>query len=86
MLTIPIIPIILVCMITKQEVMKMAKRIMTDEERGYKDRLAGYYDKWFRYNRSDDGAAYDRGCVRAVDAGKCPDHFTMIEACEAMRV
>lgn len=58
---------------------------MTDEERGYRDRLAGYYDKWFRYNRTDGGAAYDKGCVRAVDSGKCPDHFTLIEASESMR-
>jgi len=58
---------------------------MTDETRGYKDRLAGYYDKWYRYNRADDGAAYDRGCVRAVDTGKCPERFTLIEATEAMR-
>ena len=57
----------------------------TDEQRGYKDRLAGYYDKWYRYNRIDDGAAYDKGVVRAVDSGKCPDHFTLIEATEGHR-
>ncbi len=62
----------------------MGKKIMTDEERGYRDRLAGYYDKWFRYNRVDNGAAYDKGCVRAVDSGKCPDHFTLIEASEIL--
>ena len=53
----------------------------TDESRGYKDRMAGYYDKWFCYNRQDDGAAYDKGCVRAVNTGKVPDHFTLIECC-----
>lgn len=51
----------------------------SDEKRGYSDRKAGFYDKWFRYNRKDDGAAYDRGCVKAVDSGKCPDYFTLIE-------
>lgn len=56
-----------------------------DEDRGYKDRLSGHYDKWYRYNRSDDGAAYDRGCVRAVATGRCPDHFTLIEANQATR-
>ena len=58
---------------------------INDEQRGYKDRLAGFYDKWYRYNRPDDGAAYDKGCLRAVDSGKCPDHFTLIGACEAIR-
>ena len=28
---------------------------------GQKDRKSGYYDKWYRYNREDDGAAYDSG-------------------------
>jgi hypothetical protein len=55
------------------------KKTITDEKRGYKDRLAGFYDKWFRYNRNDEGAAYDRGCVKAVDTGKCPECFTIIE-------
>ena len=58
---------------------------INDETRGYKDRLAGYYDKWYRYNRADNGAAYDRGCVKAVDSGKCPDYFTSIESCEGVR-
>jgi hypothetical protein len=57
----------------------------TDEARGRSDRLAGFYDKWYRYNRADEGAAYDSGCVSAVNSGKCPDHFTMIEADGASR-
>ena len=52
---------------------------MNDTQRGYADRKAGFYDKWFRYNRNDDGAAYDAGCVQAVNSGKCPNHFTLIE-------
>ena len=56
----------------------------SDEKRGYSDRKAGYYDKWYRYNRADDGAEYDRGVRRAVD-GKCPEHFTLIEATEGTR-
>ena len=55
-------------------------RAKTDEYRGYADRLAWFYDKWLRYNREDDGASYDSGCVRAVTTGKCPEHFTLIEA------
>ena len=58
---------------------------LTDEDRGYKDRCAGYYDKWYRYHRLDNGAAYDQGCVRAVNSGRCPEHFTLIEACEGKR-
>lgn len=61
------------------------KRELTDEQRGYNDRKAGFYDKWYRYNRADDGAAYDRGCVKAVDSGKCPEHFTLIESTGAQR-
>lgn len=37
-----------------------------DEKAGYNDRRVGVYDKWYRYNRSDNGAAYDRGQQRAV--------------------
>lgn len=54
-----------------------------DEAAGYRDRKAGYYDKWYRYNRADNGAAYDRGCVRAVNEGKCADDFQIIECMEA---
>ena len=56
-----------------------------DEKSGYQDRLSGFYDKWYRYNRQDDGAAYDRGCVKAVNSGKCPDHFTLIECNQGVR-
>jgi len=52
---------------------------VTDEQRGYSDRRAGFYDKWYRYNRADDGAAYDKGCVRATN-GKCPEYFTLISS------
>ena len=60
-------------------------RTTEDAKKGYADRLAGYYDKWYRYNRSDDGAEYDRGCVKAVSTGKCPDSFTLVEASEGNR-
>jgi hypothetical protein len=63
----------------------MNAKTNNDTARGKKDRLAGYYDKWYRYNRNDDGAAYDAGCVAAVGTGKCPDHFTLIEANGATR-
>ncbi len=52
----------------------------SDEQKGYKERMAGYYDKWYRYNRKDDGAEYDRGVKRAVDSGRCQDSVTIIPA------
>ena len=30
-----------------------------DIKKGYLDRKTGYYDKWYRYNRADEGRAYD---------------------------
>jgi hypothetical protein len=53
-------------------------KVTTDEQIGFNDRKAGYYDKWYRYNRADSGAAYDKGCTRAA-ADNCPEHFTLIE-------
>ena len=49
-----------------------------DFEAGRRDRMAGYYDKWYRYNRVDDGAAYDAGVVSAVNSGKAPTDVTII--------
>lgn len=60
-----------------------AETAKKDEAAGYRDRKAGYYDKWYRYNRADNGAAYDKGCVRAVNEGKCADDFVLIECAEA---
>ena len=53
---------------TEQELVIMdEERQKKDEQRGYSDRMAHCYDKWYRYNRSDNGAAYDRGVVRCVN-------------------
>ena len=53
---------------------------MGDYARGYADRSAGYYDKWYRYNRQDDGAEYDRGCLDAIKQNSVTkDEFTIIE-------
>jgi len=43
---------------------------------GKRDKKAGFYDKWYRYNHSDDGAAYDAG-FNSVDTKKL---ITIIEA------
>lgn len=34
---------------------------VNDFNSGKRDKKAGYYDKWYRYCRKDDGAAYDSG-------------------------
>lgn len=56
---------------TEAELVAMdEERQKADEQKGYDDRNAHCYDKWYRYNRSDDGAAYDRGVVRCVNEKK----------------
>lgn len=39
----------------------MNKNCVHDALQGMEDCKLGIYDKWFRYNRPDDGAAYDKG-------------------------
>ena len=50
-----------------------------DIQYGYEQRMAGYMDKWYRYNHADEGAAYEAGQRMAADTGKCPEEFTIIE-------
>ena len=42
---------------------------------GFKDASAGYYDKWYRYNRKDEGSRYDFGVKAALDQGAVLEHF-----------
>jgi hypothetical protein len=51
---------------------------VNDFNQGKRERTAGYYDKWYRYNRKDDGAAYDAGCKAAIDSGKAKDDCIII--------
>ena len=46
---------------------------------GYEARKVGYYDKWYRYNRADEGRAYDLGVRLAANTPGCPDEFHIIE-------
>ena len=46
---------------------------------GYKERKAGYYDKWYRYARADEGAAYDAGVRLAAEESECSEEFHIIE-------
>lgn len=55
------------------------KTVQKDIERGYKDRMVGYYDKWCRYSRIDEGRAYDLGVKFALEQNDCPDEMHIIE-------
>lgn len=50
-----------------------------DIQSGYNDRMVGYYDKWYRYSRADEGRAYDIGCQLAMESPDCSDEFHIIE-------
>lgn len=50
-----------------------------DIQYGYEQRMVGYYDKWYRYSHTDEGAAYDAGQRMAADTGKCSKEFHIIE-------
>lgn len=39
----------------------MTETNYNDFKAGQRDHKAGVYDKWYRWNRRDDGAAYDDG-------------------------
>ena len=41
--------------------------------------MGGYYDKWYRYNRYDEGRAYDEGVKIATTYKKCPSEMHIIE-------
>lgn len=47
---------------------------------GYNDRMVGYYDKWYRYTRMDEGAAYDIGVKMATAEPKCKSELIIIPA------
>lgn len=51
----------------RKEVLEKAnaqiRLIEHDYHKGMDDCRNGIYDKWFRYNRKDDGRAYDEGWV-----------------------
>ena len=57
----------------------MTQTEVNDFIAGKKERMAGYYDKWYRYNRRDDGAAYDSGVKAAIASGKAKEAGIIIE-------
>lgn len=65
---------------TKEEIDNAyVETAVKDIERGYTERMVGYYDKWCRCNHPDEGAAYDAGQKIAADTGKCPEEFQVID-------
>lgn len=64
---------------TQEEADRMERqRIERDRKAGYDDRMAGYYDKWYRYKRSDNGKAYDEGQQAALKNPKCEGSMEII--------
>ncbi len=55
------------------------KTAIHDIKYGYKERMVGYYDKWFRYTRADEGRAYDLGVKLALENPKCCENMHIIE-------
>ena len=49
-----------------------------DVKHGYEERSVGYYDKWYRYSRADEGRAYDFGVRFAASIGGCPEDMQII--------
>ena len=49
-----------------------------DIERGYEERMVGYYDKWYRYSRADSGRAYDLGVRLASNTCGCVQEMHII--------
>ena len=69
---------------TKEELdAEYSKTVEKDIVSGYNDRIVGYYDKWYRYNRQDSGRAYDKGVMLATKSKKCVDECYFIEVIEA---
>ena len=65
---------------TKEEIDKAYfETAVKDLERGYSERMVGYYDKWYRYNHADEGRAYDAGQRMATENPKCSGEFHIIE-------
>lgn len=57
----------------------MKKGIQPDDYYGYCDAQVGFYDKWYRHNREDDGRLYDEGWQRAKQEGLVPDNTIFID-------
>lgn len=65
---------------TQEEVDQMKEQqIQKDRKHGFADRMSGFYDKWYRYNRKDNGKAYDEGVQEAINTPGCSESLQVIE-------
>lgn len=46
-----------------------------DQYFGFEDGKVGWYDKYYRYNRKDQGKAYDEGIKEAIKQGATIEHY-----------
>lgn len=67
-------------MMTRQDIADAyIETAMKDIKFGFCDRMVGYYDKWYRYSRADEGRAYDKGVRIATTNKKCKAEMNIIE-------
>lgn len=65
--------------LTKDEMDKAyLETAMKDIKNGYDERGVGYYDKWYRYSRADEGRAYDLGVRLAANTAGCSAEMNII--------
>lgn len=65
---------------SREDIDKAYKETASKDIRyGYEERAVGYYDKWYRYQRADDGRAYDMGQWLAANTAGCSGEFQIIE-------
>jgi len=53
-----------------------------DWQAGYRDACGGFYDKWYRKNRRDQGAAYDAGFDYAKKIGRSNKRGCAVIECQ----
>lgn len=67
------------CKMTKKEIdQAYFETACKDIRNGYNERGVGYYDKWYRYSRADEGRAYDLGVKLAAATAGCAEGLTII--------
>lgn len=62
-----------------QALIDSARTAAADYQKGFAERLAGYYDKWYRRRRRDEGKAYDQGVMAAARDPRCKPDCVIIE-------
>lgn len=50
--------------VDKKEIVEFGEQSALDYDIGYHDSLSGCYNKWYKQNRTDCGAAYHEGWIQ----------------------